>query len=53
MIYADEGYSFFVDVYGVWVSVFINDMETGAQYIDGVNPNEGLVVSFGYYCMYR
>ena len=50
-IYADEGYSFFVDIYGVWVSVFINDMETGAQTIDGVNGNEGLVVSFGYYCM--
>ena len=50
-IYADEGYSFFVDIYGVWVSVFINDMETGAQTIDGVNGNERLVVSFGYYCM--
>ena len=51
-IYADEGYSFFVDSYGVWVSVFINDMETGAQYIDGVSGNEGLNVSFGYYCMF-
>ena len=51
IIEVDEGYIFFVDVYGVWVSAFIDDMETGAQTIDGVNGNEGLVVSFGYYCM--
>ncbi len=51
-ICVDEGYSFFVDVYGVWVSVFINEMETGAEYDDLETANEKLTISFGYYCMF-
>ena len=50
-IEVDEGYSFFVDIYGVWVSVFINEMETGASYDNLEKANEKLTVSFGYYCM--
>ena len=52
IIEVDEGYSFFVDVYGVWVSAFIDDMETGCQYDDIEEANRKLTVSFGYYCMY-
>ena len=44
-IEVDEGYSFFVDVYGVWVSVFIDDMETGAQYDNIEEANRKLTVS--------
>ena len=52
IIEVDEGYSFFVDVYGVWVSAFIDDMETGCQYDDIEEANRKLTVSFGYYCMH-
>ena len=52
IIEVDEGYSFYADVYGVWVSAFIDDMETGCQYDDIEEANCKLTVSFGYYCMY-
>ena len=52
IIEVDEGYSFYADVYGVWVSAFIDDMETGCQYDDIEEANRKLTVSFGYYCMY-
>ena len=51
-IEVDEGYSFFADVYGVWVSVFIDDLETGAGYDDIEEANYKLTLSTGYYCMY-
>ena len=52
IIEVDEGYSFYADVYGVWVSAFIDDMETGCKYDDIEEANRKLTVSFGYYCMY-